>query len=101
MRFRAESRTLLQAELEKPQESRPVYTTGNHVEYRSMNDDSTKKRILEAAERLLENGGGLEAMTVRAIAKEADVPLASINYHFGSKETLIDQIVENKNDAPC
>jgi AcrR family transcriptional regulator len=48
----------------------------------------TKERILDAAERLFA-GTGFEATSLRNITTEADVNLAAVNYHFGSKEKLI------------
>lgn len=55
----------------------------------------TKERILDAAEQLLaEHGFG--GTSVRGIASEADVNLASINYHFGSKEALIQAVFERR-----
>ncbi len=48
----------------------------------------TKTRILDAAEILLAQNG-LSATSMRAITEAANVNLAAINYHFGSKEALI------------
>lgn len=48
----------------------------------------TKIRILDAAEILLAKNG-LTATSMRAITEAANVNLAAINYHFGSKEALI------------
>lgn len=36
---------------------------------------------------------GLEKVTIRKIAKEADVNIASISYYFGSKENLINEVL--------
>jgi AcrR family transcriptional regulator len=48
----------------------------------------TKQRILNAAEKLFAEHG-LAATSLRAITAEAGVNLASVNYHFHSKEELI------------
>jgi AcrR family transcriptional regulator len=48
----------------------------------------TKQRILNAAETLFAEHG-LSATSLRAITAEAQVNLASVNYHFHSKEALI------------
>ncbi len=48
----------------------------------------TKLRILNAAEKLFAQHG-LAATSLRAITAEAGVNLASVNYHFRSKEELI------------
>ncbi len=48
----------------------------------------TKQRILNAAEKLFAEHGPA-ATSLRAITSEAGVNLASVNYHFHSKEELI------------
>src|SRR5580765_3827301 len=55
----------------------------------------TKQRILDAAEKLFANQG-YGATSMRQIIGEAGVNLASIHYHFGSKEELLDGVVERK-----
>src|SRR6185369_8594842 len=47
----------------------------------------TKERILDAAESLFMEHG-FEATSLRAITAAAPANLASVNYHFGSKEVL-------------
>jgi AcrR family transcriptional regulator len=49
---------------------------------------STKDRILQSAKLLLASRGP-NAMTVRDIAEDSGVNIASINYHFGSRDALI------------
>jgi TetR/AcrR family transcriptional regulator, regulator of cefoperazone and chloramphenicol sensitivity len=49
--------------------------------------EATRARILETAGRLFAAQGYAEA-TSKEIASEADVDLASINYHFGSRSGL-------------
>ena len=51
----------------------------------------TKTRILDAAEKAIIEHGAHKA-TLRMITAEANVNLAAINYHFGSKENLVDEI---------
>jgi AcrR family transcriptional regulator len=51
------------------------------------------KGILEASRRVLARGG-IEALTVAAVAAEADVYGSAIHYHFGSKEGLKAALVE-------
>jgi len=48
---------------------------------------ATKDQILDAAERLLAQRG-YAGTSLRAITAAADVNLAAVNYHFGSKEAL-------------
>ncbi len=53
----------------------------------------TKKRILLAAKELFEEKG-FDRTTVREVAAKAGANVALINYHFGSKENLLTDIVE-------
>ena len=55
----------------------------------------TKTRILDAAERLF-GEGGFDATSLRDITAEAQVNLAAVNYHFQSKESLIDALIERR-----
>ncbi len=55
----------------------------------------TKTRILDAAENLFAKNG-FDATSLRDITAEAQVNLAAVNYHFQSKESLIDAIVERR-----
>ena len=48
----------------------------------------TKERILDTAERLFADRG-FEATSIRDITSAAEVNLASINYHFRTKQELI------------
>jgi AcrR family transcriptional regulator len=56
---------------------------------------TTKDKILDTAERLFAERG-FDAISLRHIIAEADVNLAAIHYHFGSKEGLLDAIVLRK-----
>ncbi len=53
---------------------------------------NTKDRILDAAERLFARDG-FEATSLRAITAEANVNLAAVNYHFQSKEALVQAVI--------
>jgi AcrR family transcriptional regulator len=55
----------------------------------------TKQKILDAAERLIAEQG-YAATSLRQIIAEAGVNLASVHYHFGSKEELLDELVARK-----
>jgi AcrR family transcriptional regulator len=55
----------------------------------------TKERILDAAEKLF-GMNGFEATSLRDITSAADVNLAAINYHFQTKDSLIDAIVSRR-----
>jgi AcrR family transcriptional regulator len=53
---------------------------------------ATKTRILDAAEKLF-GQNGFDATSLRDITAEAQVNLAAVNYHFQSKESLIDAAI--------
>jgi AcrR family transcriptional regulator len=57
----------------------------------------TKARILDAAEDLFIEFG-FEAMSLRQITSRAEVNLAAVNYHFGSKEALIHAMLSRRLD---
>ena len=52
----------------------------------------TKQRILDAAERMF-GIYGFDGTTLRSIVNEAEVNLALVSYHFGSKEELYQAVV--------
>jgi len=61
-----------------------------------MNDlKDTRSRILDVAEELFSEQG-FDRVSIRDITKKAEVNLAAINYHFGSKEDLIEAIFERE-----
>lgn len=55
----------------------------------------TKTRILDAAEKLF-GINGFQATSLRDITTEASVNLASVNYHFQSKDSLVDAVIERR-----
>jgi AcrR family transcriptional regulator len=55
----------------------------------------TKERILDAAERLFSESG-FSGTSLRNITAEAGVNLAAVNYHFGSKEGLIEEVFSRR-----
>ncbi|WP_417446821.1 TetR/AcrR family transcriptional regulator [Kangiella sp.] len=55
--------------------------------------ESTKSRILDAAEQLFAERGFAET-SLRTITTRARVNLASVNYHFGSKKSLIQAVFD-------
>ena len=63
------------------------------VEASQRNSTATRARILQAAETEFADHG-FDGASVRQIALRADVPVALINYHFGSKEGLYRAIFE-------
>jgi AcrR family transcriptional regulator len=61
-----------------------------------MNDGGgTKNRILDSSEKLF-GLRGFEGVSLRDITTDAGVNLASINYHFQTKEALIDAVIARR-----
>jgi AcrR family transcriptional regulator len=58
-------------------------------------ETGTKDRILDTAERLFAELG-FAATSLRAITSEAEVNLAAVNYHFGSKEELFHYVFSRR-----
>jgi len=58
---------------------------------------STKERILSAAERLFAERGFAET-SLREVTSRADVNLAAVNYHFGSKSNLVNEVFRRRLD---
>jgi AcrR family transcriptional regulator len=57
----------------------------------------TRQRILDVAERLFMEHG-YEATSMRTLTGEAAVNLAAVNYHFGSKEALMQAVFKRRLD---
>lgn len=57
----------------------------------------TRERILDAAERLF-MAHGYEGTSMRLITRAAGVNLAAVNYHFGSKESLMQEVFRRRLD---
>lgn len=58
---------------------------------------STKDRILHAAEELFAEQG-FSATSLRQITTRADVNIAAVNYHFGSKDNLVNEVFRRRMD---
>jgi AcrR family transcriptional regulator len=56
---------------------------------------ATRERILDEAE-LLFMQHGFEATSMRMITGQAGVNLASVNYHFGNKEALVQEVFRRR-----
>ena len=63
-----------------------------------MSSDRTRAAILDAAERLYADRGFAD-VTLRDIVAAADVNLAAVNYHFGSKDELIAELFVSRSLA--
>lgn len=57
--------------------------------------DETRRRLLEAAERLFAERG-FRATSVRAVTTRAGANLAAVNYHFGSKDAMIRELFRRR-----
>ena len=57
----------------------------------------TRTRILDAAEELFMQHG-FEATSMRLLTAKAGVNLAAVNYHFGSKDALIEALFRRRVD---
>jgi AcrR family transcriptional regulator len=55
----------------------------------------TRERVVDVAERLFAERG-LDAVSVRDIIAAAGVNLGAINYHFGTKDALIEAVYERR-----
>lgn len=53
----------------------------------------TPEKIIDATITCIERYG-LDALTIRMIAESAGVNIAAVNYHFNSKENLIERVKE-------
>jgi AcrR family transcriptional regulator len=58
---------------------------------------NTKERILGAAEELFAIHG-FSGTSLRQVTSRADVNIAAVNYHFGSKENLVNEVFRRRMD---
>jgi len=57
-----------------------------------VSEPTTREQILDAAEELVAEEG-IEGATLRAITGRAGANLAAVNYHFGSKDGLMHEVM--------
>ena len=60
-----------------------------------MGRPSAREHLLDTAERLFA-GHGLEGVSLRAINAEAGLSPAALHYHFGSKQSLVEALLERR-----
>ena len=60
-----------------------------------LNKDTTSEKILNAAESLFA-AHGIGTVSLRKIVAQAQVNIASVNYHFGSKDELIKEVFRRR-----
>lgn len=58
----------------------------------------TDQRLVLAAERLFAERG-VDAVSLRAVMAAAGTNVASVHYHFGSKDALIEALIRQRSDA--
>ncbi len=58
-------------------------------------NQGTKQRILDTAERLFADQG-FGNTSLRCLTSQAAVNLAAVNYHFGSKDALIEAVIARR-----
>jgi AcrR family transcriptional regulator len=57
-----------------------------------MSQQDTKQKILDSAEQFFA-ADGYHATSLRSITAAAEVNLAAVNYHFGSKDALLEAVI--------
>jgi AcrR family transcriptional regulator len=60
--------------------------------FRNRQGNETRKRLVKIAERLFAEQG-VDAVSIRAVNSAAKLGAASIHYHFGSKEKLVEAVI--------
>jgi AcrR family transcriptional regulator len=66
-----------------------------HISTEISKTDKTRNDIIRAAEMLFAQKG-FRAMTLRDVTHKAQVNLAAVNYHFGSKKELVLAVIRNR-----
>ena len=56
---------------------------------------ATRKRLIDATARLFAEHG-YNGLTMRSVAQEANANLAAANYHFGSKDALVLEMLRER-----
>jgi AcrR family transcriptional regulator len=59
-------------------------------------EQNTRSTIIDAAKSALVESG-YASLSTRAIAQRAGVPLSQIHYHFGTKQNLVLEVLEEEN----
>ena len=65
------------------------------IDKRKSPKHDTKTRILDAAEILFAENG-FKDTSIHRLARKAHVNQAAVNYHFGSKDALVEQVIERR-----
>lgn len=67
------------------------------LKFKEMTVLSTKERILNTTEKIISEEG-FSGISLRAISSRAETNLAAVNYHFGNKEKLIEDVLDRRLD---
>lgn len=60
--------------------------------------DTQRELLLSTAERLFAERG-VDATSLRAVMAEAGTNVAAVNYHFGSKDALLAEVIRSRSGA--
>lgn len=60
--------------------------------------DTQRELLLTTAERLFAERG-VDATSLRAVMAEAGTNVAAVNYHFGSKDALLAEVIRSRSNA--
>ncbi|MDD4170389.1 MAG: TetR/AcrR family transcriptional regulator [Desulfotomaculaceae bacterium] len=60
---------------------------------RQLNSPTTKEKIIQVVMNIIAQDG-FQNITIRKIAAQAGVNVAAVNYHFGSKDAVINEALE-------
>jgi len=72
-----------------------MFHTNVSMKVEASDQIETRDRIMDEAEKLFAEIG-FRATSLRAITQAAEVNLAAVNYHFGSKDNLIADVILRK-----
>ena len=67
---------------------------GNKVNKKTLQSEETKRKILTAAADLFSEYGYAET-TTRMVSEKAGVVLSSLNHYYGSKENLLEEVLDD------
>lgn len=75
-----------------PVNNRKGMSKTDSIDRRRLNGEETRNQIINVAQKLFASHG-YDGISMRQITVEANVNVASIHYHFGSKENLLLEVL--------
>ena len=75
--------------------SNPVISTQTNPTTPTKPSQATRKRLIDATARLFAQNG-YNGLTLRSVAREANANLAAANYHFGSKDAMVLEMLRER-----